>query len=41
MAVHYCNANKKLYVADTYNHKIKIISSSNLIEDFVGKVSET
>ena len=27
MAVYYCKENKTLYVADTYNHKIKTIES--------------
>ena len=25
LGVHYCHANKSLYVADTYNHKIKVM----------------
>jgi sugar lactone lactonase YvrE len=27
--VHFCDANKTLYVADTYNHKIKIMKTSD------------
>ena len=29
LGVHYCAANQTLYVADTYNHKIKAMSSSS------------
>ncbi len=42
MGVHYCDLNKTLYVADTYNHKIKTIKSEELgqpIEDWVGIIS--
>jgi len=30
MGVHYCDLNKTLYVADTYNHKIKTIKTDKL-----------
>lgn len=30
MGVHYCDSNKTLYVADTYNHKIKTIRTDKL-----------
>ena len=29
LGVHYCEANQTLYVADTYNHKIKVLSSED------------
>ena len=31
--MHYCAANKVLYVADTYNHKIKIMKGEEEGED--------
>ncbi len=43
MGVHYCNENKTLYVADTYNHKIKTIenpASDRPLVTWAGTISE-
>eukprot|EP00351_Strombidinopsis_sp_SopsisLIS2011_P002825 CAMPEP_0116888404 /NCGR_PEP_ID=MMETSP0463-20121206/23391_1 /TAXON_ID=181622 /ORGANISM="Strombidinopsis sp, Strain SopsisLIS2011" /LENGTH=220 /DNA_ID=CAMNT_0004553065 /DNA_START=1323 /DNA_END=1982 /DNA_ORIENTATION=+ len=35
LGVHYCDATKQLYIADTYNHKIKTVDLSNSNRDCV------
>jgi hypothetical protein len=42
MAVYFCQISKTLYVADTYNHKIKVIKNPTSLEpikDWVGKIA--
>lgn len=44
MGVHYCETTQTLYVADTYNHKIKIIqgspSTKSPLKDWIGTSAE-
>lgn len=47
LGVHYCEANQTLYVADTYNHKIKAmtavggLTSETALTRWVGATQET